>query len=1045
VRSRIAALVTTPIMLPLHRRLFVPSLLRPTALLTVASLVTGALFAQSAPVLPEPGPAGAVKLEQFVVTGSNIRRLDMEKVAPITVVDQTAMEVRNAVLPADLLTSLPSVVNLPENETRLGSSGARGDNANVNLRNLGATATLILVNGRRMAVNPMTAGLSQAVNVNQLPTRGIERIEVLRDGASAIYGSDAVGGVINYVLKRGFEGTEVSLRYGWPEHGGGESIQSTLTFGAPFANGRGRFFGTIEGLYRDAIFLTERDFSRSADASARAEAPWNVPGGPFDARSARGYWPTFRLGTSTAANYFRPVAGSPTLTTAAPTRAANPEFFLDLNPFGMAAPRVRRGNAFLSGEYELGHGITAFADFGYYQSRSTMRRQPLALNAPTSDALLVMPIDNPYNPYGSRFYDPAGAPNADGTPRLVGAPRTVSFTAVTLPGVAAETVTTEADVARLSAGLRGSAGETWTWETSAFFNEVRGQDDAFPDVRESKLQAAVARTDATAYNPFGYTFRVLNGAVVADQPYVNPASTVSTFTEVYSRTARSALGSFDVRANGRLLTWAGGDIMTALGAEYRTEELADRRPPFSGENPANSGLDPTNNDFLLHPPRPDVFGDRRVASFYSELAVPVVRAERRLPFVHTLELTASARHERYSDFGLTTKPKFGVNWRPLSWVMLRASYNEGFMAPSLAALFTSPRWSISAGAGDVDTYRNPYLNDGPYVQRTYFGGNPNLKAQESEGTTWGVVIDVPGLKGLSLTADWWKISRTNLLGQRSVAQIRESDTALLQAYTRRQLAAGVPLASIDLGSGTANYRGDPDVVRFALTPDDLAAFATYNAANPGNPAAAAGRIFSLNRPFLNLSSSEHEGVDFGGRYVLPRFPLGNLVLTSDWAYLSRSETTLAPANVAPTVTNGLYAGGAARWRGNSSVAWQQGPWSATLAGYYTGKTHDTGATVTAAQYDALGRPGYIAPFFNGSTTVYRRVIDPFWSYNFTAGYAFRASAPGWLRGTKVRVGVVNLTDEEPPLTTSEGFGYDASVNQALLPGRTWTLEITRAF
>jgi outer membrane cobalamin receptor len=155
----------------------------------------------------------AEELETVVVTGSYIRRADLESTVPLTVIDQAAIETRNALLPSDLLMSLPSVVNLPENESRLGSSGARGDNANINMRNMGATATLILVNGRRMAVNPMTAGLSQAVNVNQLPTQGIERIEVLRDGASSIYGSDAVGGVINYVLKREFDGIEAGLRY----------------------------------------------------------------------------------------------------------------------------------------------------------------------------------------------------------------------------------------------------------------------------------------------------------------------------------------------------------------------------------------------------------------------------------------------------------------------------------------------------------------------------------------------------------------------------------------------------------------------------------------------------------------------------------------------------------------------------------------------------------------------------------------------------------------------------------------------------------------
>ena len=157
--------------------------------------------------------------------------------------------------------------------------------------------------------------------------------------------------------------------------------------------------------------------------------------------------------------------------------------------------------------------------------------------------------------------------------------------------------------------------------------------------------------------------------------------------------------------------------------------------------------------------------------------------------------------------------------------MLRGSYNEGFIAPSLAALFTSPRWTITAGAGDIDTYRNPVTAEGPYVQRTYFGGNPNLKPQESEGETFGAVIDVPAVKGLSFTAYYWKIDRSDLLGRRSVAQIRESDTALLQAYTRDQLASGVPINQIDLGSGTASYRGDQDVERFPLTAEGAATFA----------------------------------------------------------------------------------------------------------------------------------------------------------------------------------------------------------------------------
>ncbi|MEO6244237.1 MAG: TonB-dependent receptor [Opitutaceae bacterium] len=1002
------------------------------------------VFVASLPAVVFGAVDEVVSLQNFVVTGSNIKRLDMEKVVPITVIDQDAMAARQALLPVDLLTSLPSVVNLPENETRLGSSGARGDNANINLRNLGATGTLILVNGRRMAINPMTAGLSQAVNVNQLPTQGIERIEVLRDGASAIYGSDAVGGVINYVLKRSFSGTEVMLRQGFTEGGGGASTQATVTFGANFAKGRGRFFGTVEALYKEAIFLRERDFSATSNLTSKVPAPFNTLGGPFDARTARGRYPIFRLGTATASNWFRPVNGTPALTTVAPTFAANPEFYLDLNEFGMASPRMARANSFFSVEYDVTKSVTAFADFSYYKADSTMVRQPIALNAPTTDKLGVMPIDNPYNPYGSRFYSATGAPNADGTPRLTGAPRAISLVSVTLPDLGVEKISTTADVVRFAAGFKGKLGDTWTWESSGFYNRVKGEDKAFPDVRESLLQAALARTDANAYNPFGYTFKVQNGAVVADRPYTNPAAVVDSFAAVFARNATSSIASGDLRFTGRLFRWWAGDIMASLGGEYRKDKLDDLRPPFSGENPADSGLATTDNDFLLHPPRPDVRGKRNITSFYAEIVVPLVSAERGVPLINTLELTASGRRETYSDFGDTTKPKVGLNWRPLSWLMLRGSYNEGFMAPSLAALFTTPRWTISAGAGDIDTYRNPVTNEGAYVQRTYFGGNPSLQASESKGKTYGIVIDVPGIKGLSLTADQWRIERTNLLGQRSTAQIRASDVALLQAYTKAQLAAGRTISQIDLGSGTATYKGDPDVVRYAVTAEDTTAFAPYNAANPNNPQGVAGKIFSVNQPFINIATSDHEGVDLGLRYVLPKLPFGQVVLNSEWAYLVKSRSVTRPANQAAIEANDLNVNGASRWRGTTNVTWRRAAWTANLGAYYVGPWQDSGATTTAALYDSLGRPNYIAKHFTAGAFAYRYVVPSTIAYNASVGYRFSANASPWFRGTRVRVGVVNLADKAPPIA-SGGFGYNPGVSQSLLTGRSWSLELTKSF
>jgi len=989
------------------------------------------------------------ELEQIVVTGSRIQRADLEKTIPITVLDAQQMETRNAVLPAELLTSLPSVVNLPQNETRLGSSGARGDNANLNMRNLGATATLILQDGRRMAINPMTAGLSQAVNVNQLPTRGIDHIEVLRDGASSIYGSDAVGGVINYVLKRRMDGVEASVRYDQPAQGAGEMLQAGLAFGSTFAEGRGRLFGTLAGLTRNEVRLTDRNFSNSSLNVDRAPAGFNALAGPFDQRFTRGYYPTFRLGstgTSGATWYLLPANGTPTLSTTNPTTAANralyPDFMLDINQFGFASPKVRRGDVFLSAEFDITDSLTIFGDASYYAAESTMQRQPLAVNGPTTDQAMVMPVDSPFNPFGSRYFSPTGAPNADGSLRRAGTPQAIALTQFMIAGLAPESVKTNSDAMRLVAGLRGAIADTsWKWESSLFYNEVNGEDNASPDVRESLLAAAIAGSGGTYFNPFGYTFRVANNAVVVDQPYTNPQALVDSFSDTYRRTARSYLASADARASGRLITLGSMDIQAAIGVEHRREDLRDLRPPFHGENPASSGLSTTNNDFILHPARPDVRGERDVTSAYAEVVVPVVTEGRSLPFVNSFEISASGRFEHYSDFGNTTKPKIGANWRPVSWLMLRGSYNEGFMAPSLAALYTSTRWSISTN-GTADPYLNAAIGQGNYTMRNYFGGNPDLKPQESKGTTFGFVLDVPGVQGLSITADYWKIERTNLLGQRGVADILANDAALLRAYTAAQVAAGVAPNNIDVGAGTSGYRGDPAVVRLAPTPEQLAAFATWNAANPGSPAAPTGLVWSTDTPFLNLSSATNKGVDVGVRYLLPRFSWGRIGLNTDASWLWRAKTVV-PTTAGSVVSNDLYGGGAARWRTTSNITWENGPWNAGLGIYHVGKTLDT-PTVSRAVYQNLGSPSYIKPFFTNGNTVYRLVIDPVMSFNFSLGY--QLDAKSGLGDTRLRLGIANLSDRKPPLSASgDGFGYDPSTSQNLLNGRTFSFEVTSRF
>lgn len=991
-----------------------------------------------------PGPDASVRdapLDTIVVTGSNIKRLETENVLPVTVLDQSAIEARNALTPLELLSSLPQITNAPLNEAGVGFGAARGDAATINLRGIGPSNSLILLNGRRLTPHPTSGTTTYAVNINQLPTQGLNRIDVLRDGASAIYGSDAVAGVINYITRNDFRGAQARLRYGYPEQGGGENVQATLTFGMDFASGRGRLMSTLDAFQREPIYLSERSFSSSADNSVRAPAPWNVPGSQFDGRPTVGAYPTYTIGESETTNYFRPVDGVLTLTDVAPSRATNPEYYLNGNSYVAGLPRTGRINSFTSLEYDINDRLTAFADLSLYAATSTTYRQPVSLNAPASSAPATMAVDNPFNPYGSYFYHPTGQPNADGTLRLTGAPQPLSIRHGLVADMPPSKLEVHAGTYRVVAGLRGDLTDTWTWESGALYTRTYSVDEAPYSVRESLLQRALGSTGQAAFNPFGYTFRVDNGAVVTDQPYTNPQSVMDTFVQPWEMRGEATLASIDARASGPLFSIWSGDVSLAVGTEYREEEFATSFPPYVGFSPPGSGLDPANNDFLIASPRPNNGGDRNIVSAYAETVIPLAAPSNGVPLIDLLELTASVRHERYSDFGETTKPKFAINWKPVPEVMVRASYNEGFTAPSLPVLHLPASFTAQNPPGTVDIYRDPVTHEGPYVSRSGTAGNQDLQPVHSIGKSAGIVVEVPWVDGLTLSADYWQIAQDGVIGSRSQTDIRVNDRELLQAYVQQQLAAGVSIDDIDLGSGTDSYRGDPAVVRLAPTAADLAAFAAYNAANPGAPFGAVGQIFQVNSQTLNLSAGYTSGWDFMARYNLPALAIGDISINADWSYLKESYTRTGDA-----ITEERGIGPNARWRGTTTLSWSNGNWSGGLSAYYIGEGADETATTTEAIYESLGRPSYIEKIFSDGGYSYRYVIEETLTFNAFAGHRFDDGTDRWFDQSNVTLGVVNLTNEEPPLAAGfDGFGYSSSVHGRLLPGRTWTLELTKQF
>ncbi|MDB6094362.1 MAG: btuB 3 [Verrucomicrobia bacterium] len=1018
----------------------------------------------------------AVRLDPVSVTGSHLRRTDEEKVLPVTILGREAIDLREAGQPSDLLTALPMVTGLPLNETATLGAQARGDDAAISLRGLPSGDTLILLNGRRLAPHPIStvegSVPSLSVNVNQLPNRGIDRVEVLRDGASSVYGSDAVAGVVNYVMRSDFRGTELALRFGQTQDGDGAESRATLTHGFDFAGGRGRFFATLDLYDRAAIYARDRAFSAESDFTNRAPAPWNdlAKSTAFFSRSSTSAYGNYSLGTlngdgsftasrpagipaslvATSGQFFLvPTSGGTGFKTTTPGRTGvERDYYWNNNAYRVIQPESKRVNWFNHLEYDLNDRVTFFSDLSWYRARSLADREPDGITAST-DGNIVVPATNPYNPFGTRFWDPAGAPNADGTPRLTGTPASVVITNKRLSDLATRTATVTDSVYRGVAGLRGKLAGSWGWETALLYSRARVTDAEAGTDRKSLLQQAINQGDlAKAYNPFGYAFAVQNGTLAVTGPATSPPSVVAGFRDTFVRDGITKLGSGDIRVTGELAElWSGNIAAGAVGGEYRYEGYDDYRPPYAGLNPAGSGLDPASNDFLGFSPNSDTHAHRDVAAIYAEAMAPLVGRSMEIPGVESLEFSVAVRHERYSDFGSTTKPKYGVNWRLAPWALVRASYNQGFHAPNLAEVFTGSL--VRTATNTPDAYRGVVTGlptDGSSNRRSVSSGNLTLKPESSIGRSAGVVVDLSAVKGLSVSVDYWEIQQKDVISGPTATDAVNSDRDALAAATQAQLAAGTAIGQVNLGSGTANYLGDPAVARLPVTQADRDFFTAYNFGRPADQQrAVVGAIDLIRLTYFNKARQFVNGVDFDLNWRMPPTQLGQFTFDSAWTYLIDFYSYDAPGKPKAVLRgqNSFAAGGAAIWRGTTTLTWKRGQWGAGLGAYYVGRYEDSNATTTQGVYQSLGSPNYIAPVYTNGAWTYRYVVHDRLTYNAYVTYRIQSKQP-YLNDTTVRVGVVNLFDADPPLS-SDSRGYDPGVYNVLARGLAWSLQLTKKF
>jgi outer membrane receptor protein involved in Fe transport len=1060
-------------------------------------------------------------LEAFTVTGTNIRRLDEEKTLPVTVLNMDDLDARGVSTPAELFDTISfgGPITLDEGNT-LGAD-ARGDNSTINLRGIGSGNTLVLLNGRRLPPHPISqaeSGVpSLSTNINNLPAAAMARVEVLRDGASAIYGTDAAAGVVNSITRSNFDGFSVRARGMVTQHGGGNDWSVELTDGRNFNGGRSNLLVTLDYYHRDFLWLGDRKFSRNLDIrqTRSIPAPWNglpitdsagtvVRDNDFDntASTDSSYYGGFIRGNYNASGTFvgeRPASNRGIVTASgstSATMATNGTFYLipladgnigfrqtlpshniddftlnwyqNSNDHKPILPKTDRFNLTGILRHKLDDNLELFGEFLGYRARSVTGRLPTSFDATTDHGIYVS-ADNPFNPFGSRFYHVNGAPNADGSPRITGAPAAVQL----LPGVGViprdfqpRRIYVDSEAMRLVGGLRGKLGQGWEWESGVLYGRNKTTDTEKFAVRESRLRAALTTSDpARAFNPFNYTFKLVPQAgnttnpymVMVDQPYSNPAALTNSLYDDFVREGRTQIASWDAKVNGSLFErWWGGPIGLAFGGEMRWEDYRDYRPPYAGVNPADAPFngnlsDPTNlffgpaeNDFLAVSPNVNLYKSRTIAAVFAETLVPIVGRHNRKPFARSLDLTIAARGEHFSDFGDTVKPKFGLSYRPTDWILFRGTLASSFRAPNLVQINTTPLQRSG------NTFNDPYRSEVTGLNRDsnadpvlFRQGSATLKPESSRSKTAGIAISLPFYRDLTFTVDYWRISQRDVIDDVTGTTQLIRDEELLDAAVQRALAAGTPVNQINLGSGTDAYAGNPKVVRNAVTPADLADYQAYNATRPAaQQRAPVGSVRSIVTDYVNLAGREVEGLDFGVELRLPKHRFGQTTLRGDASYLTKFDTEDEPG--APIV-NGINRDGRTRVRGSVGATHRFERWTAGWFANYYGPYVDTGTATTVEIYEVLGRPSYISSYVDsGGVRRYRYLVASHILHNTYINYAFpRRRDNRWLSNLSVRAGINNVFDVEPPLADEDsGYRRGAGTNPR---GRAFYSQITKRF
>lgn len=871
----------------------------------------------------------AAGVEDIVVTGSRLVRSDLSAPSPTTIIGQEQIANSGATTIESVLNEFPQLSG--GNTSSVNSGGGSGV-LTANLRGLGANRTLTLVNGRRF----IPANGAGNVDLGTIPSALVERVEIITGGASAIYGSDAIAGAVNFILRNDIDGLETSYQYGQATAGDARSHKIDVTFGTPFAEGRGNIILHAGYMQRDGVMMEDRRFSRTPldSATMNPTGSGNIPGGrvAVNVGQLAGQLPRGPNCTSPQ-NSIRFGEGAEVF------QYCTPE---DLYNYAkgnyLLRPYERQQFAGIA-RYRVIPSVEVYGELHYVNTKNQFQQ--------ASDSLNVLTPDQPYfevanyatNPVlpaqlrqffidNATVFDPLGTGNA----RLAGGIAR-RFDELGLRNFAFDRTTVG-----VTGGLRGEldfGANQWRWDLFAQFQHSRTDEVVQGMMSSARLGLGLNTTvdgagnvvcanpilGCVPVNPFG-----LNAFGPEAAAFITPHRSS---TEKFARTVIG--GSLA----GDLFQLPAGAVAAALGFEYRKDKY-DYMPgatDLAREYGSSS--------------RGITEGGYDVAELFGELRVPILSG---VSFADSLAVEGAVRYSDYSNFGGAYTWKLGVEWAPVNWMRFRAAYNRANRAPAISELYSPIVVGFAAGsdpcaaannptaaqkqlcvqqgvpAAAIDTFTPSALG---FNQRS--GGNADLQDETSKTYTAGVVVHVPWVSGLNIAVDYFKIEVDNAVATLGAAdtlrvcfELLDINSAPCRAITRIQgngEVFEVNASSSNIGSRTVegiDLSADwslplPEAIAFgsnearlALTLNANWMFKQVNQLIGANPIDCAGYFGTCTR--MGAGGTPDFSANFGARYAS-----GPVMVGTQVRYISALKPM---AGVTAPLVN---AGAVAYWDLNGSV------------------------------------------------------------------------------------------------------------------------------